>query len=51
MRICRAILSMESPIPRSRTTSSRLKICRGRPIEFPVTEAVGGAALPGHAGV
>ena len=36
MRIWRATLSIESPVPRSRTTSSRLKIRRGRPIGFPV---------------
>lgn len=36
MRIWPAILSIDSPVPRSRTTSSRLKIRRGRPIAFPV---------------
>jgi hypothetical protein len=36
MRIWPAILSIESPVSRNRTTSSRLKIRRGRPIAFPV---------------
>ena len=47
MLIWSAILWMESPALRSRTTSSRSKTRRGRPIAFPVSVWCIGRAHPG----